>query len=376
MFSAMFYRTLVRPWLFRADPEAVHNRALSVAARLGGHRLARETLETLFLVDDRRLRQTVFGLQFPNPVGLGAGYDKNAVGIELWPSLGFGFVEIGTVTARPQPGNESPRLFRQTKQRALINRMGFNNEGAVAISARIPRRPHRIPLGVNVGKDRAVDLGDAARSYLASIDEFHDRADFFVLNVSSPNTPGLRQLQEKEALDELLAVVVAPVRGRKSSISAAGTAATTPAGRSVAGTASTLPVLLKIAPDLKFEQIDDILELAHKYSIAGIVATNTTLDHPTPAQGGLSGVPLRVRATQCVRHIWRHTGGQLPIIGVGGIFTAKDAYEKIRAGASLVEVWTGMIYEGPGIVHNINCGLLRLVARDGFHNIAEAVGTG
>jgi dihydroorotate dehydrogenase len=362
MLNGMFYRTLVRPWLFRADPEAVHERALKLAARLGGNRLTREAMETLFVFDDWRLRQTVFGLEFLNPVGLGAGYDKNAVGIDLWPALGFGFVEIGSVTARPQQGNESQRLFRQASQRALLNRMGFNNDGADAVAARVPPPPHRMPIGVNVGKDRSVDLAKAAQNYLATIEKFRGRADFFVLNVSSPNTPGLRQLQEREALNELLAGIRAPVLATTSSISAAGTAATT-------------PVLIKIAPDLTFEEIDDVLELAKRHNIAGIVATNTTINHPTPAQGGLSGAPLRARATKCVRHIWRHTGGQLPIIGVGGIFTAEDAYEKIRAGASLVEVWTGMIYEGPAIAGNINRGLLQLMTRDGFHSIAEAVGT-
>jgi dihydroorotate dehydrogenase len=367
MLNAMVYRTLVRPWLFQADPEAAHERALKLAAGLGGHRLAREAMETLFVVDDRRLRQTIFGIEFLNPVGLGAGYDKNAIGVNLWPSLGFGFIEIGSVTARPQPGNESPRLFRQAKQHALVNRMGFNNDGADAIAGRVPPPPHRIPIGVNIGKDRDVDLAEAARSYLATIEKFRGRADFFVVNVSSPNTPGLRKLQEREALDELLAKVVGATRS-VASISA-------PSSHDGARPFKPTPVLLKIAPDLTFEEIDDIVELAQQHGIAGVVATNTTINHPTPAQGGLSGAPLRARATKCVRHIWRHTGGQLPIIGVGGIFTTQDAYEKIRAGASLVEVWTGLIYEGPGIVGNINRGLLRLLARDGFHSIAEAVGT-
>jgi dihydroorotate dehydrogenase len=222
--------------------------------------------------------------------------------------------------------------------------------------------PHRIPIGVNVGKDRAVDLANAAQSYLATIEKFRSQADFFVLNISSPNTPGLRKLQEKAALNELLSAV-----GRVTPRGA------DPAPAEVSG--PTTPILVKIAPDLTFEEIDNILELAKQYNIAGIVATNTTINHPMPAQGGLSGAPLRVRATKCVRHIWRYTGGQLPIVGVGGVFTAEDAYEKIRAGASLVEIWTGMIYEGPGIVGAINRGLLQLLARDGFRNIAEAVGT-
>jgi dihydroorotate dehydrogenase len=362
----MVYKALVRPWLFQADPEAAHERALNLAGSLGRCRVARDAVETMFAVEDRRLRQTVFGIEFANPVGLAAGYDKNALGLELWPALGLGFVEIGSVTARAQPGNEPPRIFRQADQRALINRMGFNNDGAEAISARIPPPPHRIPIGVNVGKNRDVDLAQAGGNYAATIQAFRDRADFFVINVSSPNTPGLRKLQDKEMLDELLGGVV----GRVPSRGATGTPT-----EGSGPTTATQPILLKIAPDLTFDQIDDVVALVQKHGVAGIVATNTTTDHPTPPDGGLSGAPLRARATECVRHLWRQTNGRLPIIGVGGIFTAEDAYEKIRAGASLVEIWTGMIYEGPALVRNINCGLLRLLERDGFGSIAEAVGT-
>jgi dihydroorotate dehydrogenase len=345
----MFYKALVRPWLFQTDPETAHERALNLAARLGRRRITRDAVETAFAFEDRRLRQTVLGIEFPNPVGLAAGYDKNAVGLELWPALGFGFAEIGSVTLNSQPGTEPPRLFRQVSQHSLINRMGFNNDGAEAIAARIPPRPHRIPIGVNVGKNRDVDLAHAGENYAATIDKFRDRADFFVINVSSPNTPGLRKLQDKEMLDELL--------------------------NRVAGLRTTTPVLLKIAPDLTFDQIDDAVGLVEGHKLAGVVATNTTIDHPTPPEGGLSGAPLRARATECIRHIRRQTKGRLPIIGVGGIFTAADAYEKIRAGACLVEVWTGMIFEGPSIVRTINCGLLRLLARDGFGSIGDAVGT-
>ncbi|MGA2139060.1 MAG: quinone-dependent dihydroorotate dehydrogenase [Verrucomicrobiia bacterium] len=342
----MVYKALVRPWLFQADPEAAHERALNLAGTLGRCRVARDAVETMFAVEDRRLRQTVFEIEFANPVGLAAGYDKNALGLELWPALGLGFVEIGSVTARAQPGTEPPRLFRQIDQRALINRMGFNNDGAEAISARIPPPPHRIPIGVNVGKNRDVELARAGESYADTIRALRDRADFFVLNVSSPNTPGLRKLQDKEMLDALLAQVH-----------------------------EELPILLKIAPDLTFDQIDDVVALAQKHGLSGIVATNTTVDHPPPLEGGLSGAPLRARATECIRHIRRQTKGRMPVIGVGGIFTAEDAYEKIRAGASLIEIWTGIVYEGPAITRNINRGLLRLLARDGFDNIAEAVGT-
>ena len=345
----MFYKALLRPWLFQTDPETAHERALNLAASLGRNRIARDSVETMFAIEDRRLRQTVFGIEFPNPVGLAAGYDKNAVGLEFWPALGFGFVEIGSVTLSPQPGNEPPRVFRLPKERALVNRMGFNNDGAEAIAARIPPPPHRIPVAVNVGKNRDVDLARAGENYAATIDAFRDRADFLVINVSSPNTPGLRKLQDKEMLDELL-------------------------GR-VASLRITTPLLLKIAPDLTFDQIDDAVGLVERHKLAGVVATNTTINHPTPPEGGLSGVPLRARATECIRHIRRQTMGRLPIVGVGGIFTAEDAYEKIRAGACLVEVWTGMIFEGPSITGNINRGLLRLLAHDGFGSMADAVGT-
>jgi dihydroorotate dehydrogenase len=326
----MLYRAWIRPALFRLDPEAAHERALRLAARLGRN-----------AIEDRRLRQTLWGIEFANPVGLAAGYDKNAVGLPCWAALGFGFVEVGSVTARPQAGHPPPRLFRLPEQRALVNRMGFNNDGADRIARRLSSS---IPVGVNVGKNRDVELKDAAAHYAETMQKC--RADFYVLNVSSPNTPGLRRLQEREFLDDLLA-------GARSAVSA--------------------PVLLKLAPDLSFEQMDDAVALAESHHLDGFVATNTTVEHPVPPEGGLSGAPLRRRSTECVRHLRR--GSRLPIIGVGGIFSAADAYEKIRAGASLVEVFTGLIYEGPALVRDIHRGLLRLLERDGFGSLAEAVGT-
>ncbi len=346
----MLYKSIARPILFQRDAEAAHGQALHWAERCGRSKLLREALETIYRVEDRRLRQTVFGREFPNPVGLAAGFDKNCVALDFWPALGFGFVEVGTVTAHGQPGNDKPRLFRLPEQRAVMNRMGFNNDGAESIARRLPRPPHPIPVGVNVGKSKVTPVEQAAEDYVESIRQFHGRADFFVINVSSPNTPGLRKLQERAMLDELLNAIV--------------------------GAQQAVPLLLKVAPDLTFDQIDDALELAQKHGLSGIVATNTTVDHPAPPEGGLSGAPLRSCATECVRHIYRQTRGKLPVIGVGGIFTAADAYEKIRAGASLVEVWTGMIYEGPGIVRNINRGLVRMLERDGLGSLAEAVGAG
>ena len=316
---------LIRPALFNLDPETAHERALRLAVRLGCNRIARESLAAMCCVSDRRLRQTVFGIEFLNPVGLAAGYDKNAIGLQCWPALGFGFVEIGSVTARPQSGHPRPRLVRLPEQRALVNRMGFNNDGADRIA---PRIACTIPVGVNVGTNRdTINFAETVRKC---------SGNFYVINVSSPNTPGLRKLQGREFLREILA-----------------------------GISSDKPVLVKIAPDLSFQEIDEIIAL----SPAGIVATNTTL---TP-EGGLSGAPLEARATECIRHIRRQS--KLPVIGVGGIFSAADAYRKIRAGASLVEVWTGLVYNGPGLVREINRGLLRLLERDGFGSIAEAVGT-
>jgi dihydroorotate dehydrogenase len=245
--------------------------------------------------------------------------------------------------------------------------MGFNNDGAEAIAARIPPSPHRIPIGINIGKNRDVDLANAGEDYAATMERFRDRADFFVINVSSPNTPGLRKLQDRGMLDGLLGEVSGGRGSRR--------AAPQPNGSPGGSPSNGKPILLKIAPDLTFDQIDDVVALVQKHKLAGVVATNTTIDHPSPSWGGLSGAPLRGRSTECVRHIRRQTNGQVPIIGVGGVFTAEDAYEKIRAGASLVEVWTGMIYEGPAIVRTINRELLRLLERDGFGSMAEAVGT-
>jgi dihydroorotate dehydrogenase len=341
----MIYQQWLRPVLFTLDPEDAHERALRLATRCGRNRILRESFATWFRVEDGRLRQAVFGIEFPNPVGLGAGYDKNAVGLDFWPALGFGFVEIGSVTSRPQGGNPRPRSFRLPEQAALINRMGFNNDGAERVAARI-HPPYSIPVGVNVGKFKEVPLEQAAADYATTIQAFAGKADFFVINVSSPNTPGLRKLQDREFLDGLLA-----------------------------GIRADAPVLLKLAPDLTFDQLDDALVLVQKHKLAGIVATNTTLDHPVPPEGGLSGKPLRDRATECIRHLYRQSSGTVPLIGVGGIFSAEDAYEKICAGASLVEVWTGLIYEGPALVAKINHGLCHFLERDGFGGIHEAIGT-
>jgi dihydroorotate dehydrogenase len=301
---------------------------------------------------DPKLERTVFGLKFPNPIGLAAGMDKNAVALPAWGALGFGFVEAGTVTAKAQPGNPKPRIFRLPAQHALINRLGFNNGGADAVASRLGRL-HRsgcwpnIPVGLNLGKSKVTPVEEAAEDYVYSFERLFAFGDYFVLNVSSPNTPGLRTLQDRDALDELLRVV----QRRNAELSSA------------ASLAVHKPVLVKIAPDLEFSQIEEILELVQTHRIAGIIATNTTLDKSSlpprwrEEQGGLSGVPLRKRSTEIVSFITRRTS--VPVIAVGGVFDAGSAREKFDAGAALIQIYTGFIYRGPGLVRELCLSLSR-----------------
>jgi dihydroorotate dehydrogenase len=328
------YRNLLRPLLFQIDPESVHHVAMGALAG------ASPFLSRWPVYQDPRLGRRVFGVKFPNPVGLAAGFDKNAVALPAWQAMGFGFAEVGTITARAQPGNPKPRIFRVPECRALINRLGFNNDGADKIAERLRHLQQaghwpRIPVGINLGKSKVTPLEEAASDYLLSFERLHHFGDYFVLNVSSPNTPGLRSLQDREALNELMGTI----QRRNQD------------GR---------PVLVKIAPDLGWEAIEEILALAREHELAGVIATNTTIDHSAIAeakrqQGGLSGHPLRERSTQVVRFLARHTS--LPIVAVGGVFTADDALEKLDAGASLIQIYTGLIYQGPGLIREI-CGAL------------------
>jgi dihydroorotate dehydrogenase len=342
----LLYEKMVRPALFRLDSERAHEMGVSAMAWLGGLAPLRRALEAWTRLPVARNRPVeAFGLKFSNAVGLAAGFDKNA---RAWPAasaLGFGHVEVGTVTALAQPGNDRPRMFRYPAQEAVINRMGFNNEGAEAVAARLARQPgpgrRRIPLGVNLGKSKATDLGRATEDYLASFARLAGHADYLVLNVSSPNTPGLRRLQDEGPLRELLGAVTAANR----------TGAALPGGRRV-------PLLLKIAPDLTFLQIDAVLGVIAEYGLDGVIATNTTLARPGSfarinEAGGLSGAPLRRRSTEIVNYIARATAGRLPIIAVGGITDAESAGEKLDAGATLVQVYTGMIYRGPFFARDV-----------------------
>jgi dihydroorotate dehydrogenase len=333
-----FYEKCLRPMLFRLDTEHAHELAVDGLALLGRLPPVCRLLEALNGAPQSRPVQC-FGLNFPNRVGLAAGFDKNA---RAWPAaaaMGFGHVEIGTVTMLRQPGNDRPRLFRFPKQEAVINRMGFNNDGAEAVAARLAKQaklgPRRIPLGINLGKSKVASLDQAVSDYLGSFARLAEYADYLVLNVSSPNTPDLRKLQDEERLRALLGAVSAANADRAQ----------------VTGKPRT-PLLLKIAPDLTYNQIETVLEVIEEFALDGVIATNTTLARPEPfagvgQAGGLSGAPLRLRSTQIVNFIARATGGKLPIIAVGGIMDSAGAAEKLDAGASLVQLYTGLIYRGP-----------------------------
>ncbi len=368
------YRNFLRPFLFLRDSEKIHNQTIARLAWASRRKTVRGAVAACF--KPTPLPVELFGLHFPNPVGLAAGMDKQAAAVPIWAALGFGFGELGGVTWHAQPGNPAPRMFRIPPDHALINRMGFNNPGAETLAATLADwRASGLwpahPVGINLGKSKVTPLDEAAQDYAESFRALRNLADFFVVNVSSPNTPNLRQLQDKAALDEILAAL--------QEVNDSAPTCSPPAK-------SNKPILIKIAPDLTFEALDEVLELAGPRQIAGIVATNTTTSRPPAANprwqkiyaesGGLSGRPLAGRSTEMIRHIRLRTQGRLPIIGVGGIFTADDAWEKITAGASLVQLYTGLVYEGPGVVKKIVNGLSGKLRSHGFKTISEAVGSG
>ncbi|HJP61847.1 MAG TPA: quinone-dependent dihydroorotate dehydrogenase, partial [Mucilaginibacter sp.] len=337
---------LIKPLLFRFDPEKIHyfvTRNLKRFNRFpGGSKVSR----IIWDIQDTRLEKEVFGLKFKNPVGLAAGFDKNAEVIGEMADLGFGFIEVGTVTPLPQPGNIKPRMFRLPADKALINRMGFNNMGADVVAERIAayRRSAKpwqkgLIIGGNIGKNKVTPNEEAVNDYIKCFDRLFDVVDYFVVNVSSPNTPGLRALQEKEPLMHILNTL--QHRNLRNGISR--------------------PILLKIAPDLTHEQLDDIVDIVIQTKIAGLIATNTTVvreglksEKYTDEQGGLSGKPLTEHSTEVIRYLSQRSKGAFPIIGVGGIHSAQDAMDKLKAGASLVQLYTGFIYEGPGLIGRIN----------------------
>jgi len=341
------YQSLIRPLLFNFDPEEIHHLSMN-ALRLGTTLPGlRELMGASFRYEHPALRRELFGLTFENPMGLAAGFDKDALLADRWRYLGFGFVEVGTVTPRPQPGNPQPRLFRLPADQAVINRMGFNNAGVEAMAKRLSRHDRgTVILGANIGKNKDTPNEQAVDDYLICFERLFDLVDYFVVNVSSPNTPGLRSLQEREPLTRLLSTLQDRNQGRPR----------------------PKPLLLKIAPDLNQAQLDDIVAVARDTQLSGLIATNTTIsraDLRTPTgkveamgAGGLSGLPVRERAQEVVAYLHRQTEGKLPLIGVGGIMTAADAQARLDAGASLLQSYTGFIYGGPGYVKGILQGLV------------------
>jgi dihydroorotate dehydrogenase len=371
------YKALISPFLFtlvKTDPEWLHQQTLrsfiwlSQTSYNPSARWLKSRLQQSICLYDTSLEQNLFGLKFLNPVGLAAGFDKDGVGASVWPSFGFGFAELGTVTYHTQPGNPPPRLFRLPLDKAALNRMGFNNSGAYAMATRLTssnqEESRSIPIGINLGKSKITPLAAAAQDYLESFRLLKDLGDYFVVNVSSPNTPGLRALQNAALLGHILDLLQTENKLQK-------------------------PLFVKIAPDLEWDAITDIINLAQTYKLAGLIATNTTISReglktqiiektgktPQEEAGGISGAPLCDRSTEVIRFIYQQTQGQIPIIGVGGIFTPEDAWEKITAGASLIQVYTGWIYEGPMMVRRILSGLLTKLEENGLTSISEAVGT-
>jgi dihydroorotate dehydrogenase len=357
---------IARPLLFRLDPETAHHLVLRA---LGLWQATLQRQPPAAAPPDPLLAQSLWGLPFAHPLGLAAGFDKDGALPHVWAALGFAFAELGTVTALAQPGNPPPRLFRLPAEHALINRLGFNNQGAAAVAAGLAARCAAgrppIPLGINLGKSKATPLAAAVDDYLASLRALHGLADYLVLNVSSPNTPGLRDLQAEAQLAPLLAAV----QGENQRLAAA------------AGGAPR-PLLVKIAPDLADDALPPLVALLRAHDVAGVIATNTTIDrrvlgdnHPLAGEaGGLSGAPLRARSTAVVRMLYRLGRGALPIVGVGGVASGADAYDKIRAGASLVQAYTGFIYRGPTFARDVVAELRQLVRRDGFSSVTQAVG--
>jgi dihydroorotate dehydrogenase len=341
------YKLFIKPIFFLFQPETIHHlvfKTIRILCKIPG---IPSIIKSVYLVKDKRLERKLFGITFPNPVGLAAGFDKDAKLYDELGYYGFGFIEIGTLTPEPQPGNEKPRMFRLPEDEALINRMGFNNGGVKAAADRLKNKKTNIIIGGNIGKNKVTPNEMADSDYEKCFEVLYDHVDYFVVNVSSPNTPGLRALQEKEPLTNLLNKVMA-LNAKKT---------------------KQKPVLLKIAPDLTNEQLDDIIEIVKATKIDGVIATNTTIDRSNlvtdklkvekMGAGGLSGKPLTGRSTEVIRYLSQRSGKTFPIIAVGGIHTGEDAVEKLKAGASLVQVYTGFIYEGPSIAKKINKAILR-----------------
>ncbi|MCW1930601.1 MAG: quinone-dependent dihydroorotate dehydrogenase [Candidatus Kerfeldbacteria bacterium] len=358
----MIYR-LLRKILFKVDAERIHSIMHTIGAFLSSYQIVWRTAAFFYRRYMPSLRSTVAGITFESPVGLAAGFDKPGELIDMMYGLDFGFTEVGTVTPRPQAGNPQPRLFRLQQDRAILNRMGFNNDGVERFVSALKKRKSPIIVGGNIGKNKDTDVSIAEIDYRACAQAIAPFVDYITINVSSPNTPGLRSLQNATELRRIIVAVMDQVHTSKR----------------------RLPVFLKIAPDITDELLRDILHVVNETHCNGLIVSNTTIsreglhtdvaDVRALGDGGISGAPVHARAVQLVSRCYRLTNGALPIIGVGGIFTADDAYELICAGASLVQLYTGLIYEGPSVAYRINRGLDRLLRRDGFTSITQAVGS-
>jgi len=341
------YKSLIRPFLFSKSPENAHYFTFGWIKRLFKISGVQAIAKSIYNFEDKALEVEAFGLKFKNPVGLAAGFDKDAKLFDELSAFGFGFIEIGTLTPKGQEGNPQPRLFRLPQDESLINRMGFNNQGVDEAVERLKRKRSPVIIGGNIGKNKVTPNDEAANDYLLAFEALFPHVDYFVVNVSSPNTPNLRALQEKEPLTLLLMALEAANQLKQL----------------------RKPILLKIAPDLTNEQLDDIVEIIEETKIDGVIATNTTISRAglnTPISevekigvGGLSGKVLRERSTEVIRYLHKKSHGAFPIIGVGGINTGEDAIEKLKAGATLVQVYTGFIYEGPAMIKNINKAILK-----------------
>lgn len=352
-----FYESAIRPLLFKIPAETAHESGIN-ALRVGlGSGFARNLVRRKF-VPDPVCRTELFGLKFASPLGIAAGFDKNGIVVNQLAALGFGFVEVGTVTFEPQPGNEKPRMFRLPADRALINRLGFNNDGTPAVVRRLKRLNRECVLGINIGKNKDVPNEEAVENYLKSFNLAHPVADYIAVNVSSPNTPNLRELQKADNLDDLLR----SLQKRNKEL-------------------GKKPLLVKIAPDLVTAELEAVAGIAVDLGLSGIIATNTTiartgLKNDIDETGGLSGKPLAEMSTRIISKLFELTGGKLPIIGVGGVFTADDAFEKIAAGASLIQAYTGFVYGGFSFANTVNRGLSNILKDRGFDRISDAVGCG
>lgn len=341
------YKIILKPLFFLFQPETIHHIVFKIIKLLCSIPGISELIRRVYVINDKHLEIRLLGLVFPNPVGLAAGFDKDAKLFDELGNYGFGFIEIGTLTPKAQPGNEMPRMFRLTEDEGLINRMGFNNEGVTAAAERLKKRKTNIIIGGNIGKNKNTPNEEAEEDYVKCFEALFDHVDYFAVNVSSPNTPNLRALQDKEPLSKLLTHLKI-INSQKN---------------------NPKPILLKIAPDLTNEQLDDIIEIVKETKIDGVIATNTTISREglmtqdsrlkAIGAGGLSGKPLTKRSTEVVKYLSMKSNKAFPIIAVGGIHTAQDAIEKLNAGASLVQIYTGFIYEGPGIAKRINKRILK-----------------